>query len=86
MTKKLPVVRAARRELGAARLAQLKLHPNLSLAEMQAAISDGLMAFSCATGLLVLAEMMEAERSAIAAPKGKHDPNRVAERNWLLGN
>lgn len=81
MKKKLPVVPAAARELEAARLARLEVRPTLSLADLQSAIRDGLMAFSCATGLLVIAEMMEAERTAIVGPKGKHDAARTAERN-----
>lgn len=39
------------------------------------------MAFSCATGLVVIAEMMEAERTQVVGPRGRHDPDRVAERN-----
>ena len=72
---------AARRELEAARLAGLSVQPAFKLAELEDAIKDGLMAFSCATGLLVIAELMEAERSAVVGPKGKHDAARVAQRN-----
>jgi len=39
------------------------------------------MAFSCDAGLVVIAEMMEAEWTQIAGPMGRHDPDRVAERN-----
>ncbi|MDQ6614947.1 MAG: IS256 family transposase [Actinomycetota bacterium] len=65
----------------AARVAGLSVQPRLPLAELEGAIREGLMAFSCASGLLVIAEMMEAERTQIVGPKGKHDPERVAERN-----
>jgi len=81
MTKKLPLMPAAARDDEAARLAGLSVQPMLSLAELQGAIREGLMAFSCAAGMIVIAEMMEAERSAVVGPKGRHDPNRVAERN-----
>ena len=81
MKKKLPVMPAAVREEEAARVAGLSVQPRLALAELEGAIRDGLMAFSCATGLLVIAEMMEAERTQIVGPRGKHDPGRVAERN-----
>ena len=37
------------------------------------------MAFSCATGLVVIAEMMEDELTTRRRAKGKHDPDRVAE-------
>jgi putative transposase len=79
--KKLPVMPAAVHGEEAARLAGLSVQPRLALAELEGAIREGLMAFSCATGLLVIAEMMEAERTEIVGPRGKHDPDRVAQRN-----
>ena len=81
MTKKLPVMPAAARDEEASRLAGLSVQPVLALAELQGAIREGLMAFSCAAGMIVIAEMMEAERTALVGPKGRHDPGRVAERN-----
>jgi putative transposase len=81
MNKKLPLMPAAAREDEAARLAGLSIQPRLVLARLEDAIRDGLMAFSCAAGMVVIAEMMEEERSRIVGPKGKHDPARVAERN-----
>ncbi|MDQ6837758.1 MAG: IS256 family transposase [Actinomycetota bacterium] len=69
------------REDEAARVAGLSVEAKLPLAEMEGAIREGLMAFSCAAGMLVIAEMMEAERTRIVGSKGKHDPGRVAERN-----
>jgi Transposase, Mutator family len=81
VNKKLPVMPAKVRELEAARVAGLSVQPRLPLAELQGAIREGLMAFSCAAGLVVIAEMMEEERTRIVGPKGRHDPERVAERN-----
>jgi transposase-like protein len=81
MNKKLPVMPAAARDREATRLAGLSVSPVLDLGELQAAIRDGLLAFSCAAGLLVIGEMMQAEIAEVAGPKGKHDPARVAERN-----
>jgi transposase-like protein len=81
MGKKLPVMPAQAREEEAARLASLTVRPVLELAELQSAIRDGLMAFSCAAGLLVIGEMMQAEVAQVAGPKGRHDADRVAERN-----
>lgn len=69
------------REEEAARLAGLTVEASLPLAELEGAIREGFMAFSCATGMLVISEMMEAERTRLVGPKGKHDPARVAERN-----
>ena len=81
MKKKLPVMPATVRELEASRVAALSVQPRLPLAELQGAIREGLMAFSCAAGLVVIAEIMEEERTRIVGPKGRHDPGRVAERN-----
>jgi hypothetical protein len=79
--KKLPVMRAAVRDEEASKLAGLSVQPSLALADLQEAIREGLMAFSCATGLVVIAEMMEAERTTVCGQRGRHDPDRVAERN-----
>jgi len=81
MSKKLPVVPAAVREEESARVAAMTLQPTLALADLQDAIREGLMAFSCAAGMVVIAEMMEEEITAMAGPRGKHDPDRTAERN-----
>ncbi|HSS11323.1 MAG TPA: IS256 family transposase [Acidimicrobiales bacterium] len=72
---------AETRDEEAARVAGLSVQPRLPLAELEGAIREGLMAFSCATGLLVIAEMMEEERTRVAGPRGKHNPDRTAERN-----
>lgn len=81
MKKKLPVMPAGTREAEAASAAGLSVETRLPLAELEGAIREGLMAFSCAAGLAVIAEMMEAERTRVVGPRGKHDPGRVAERN-----
>lgn len=81
MKKKLPVVAAKVREEDAARVAGLAVQPSLPLAELEGAIREGLMAFSCAAGLAIIAEMMEEERSRVVGPRGKHDAGRTAQRN-----
>ncbi|MDQ3095545.1 MAG: IS256 family transposase, partial [Actinomycetota bacterium] len=42
---------------------------------------EGLLALSVATGLSVMQAMFEAEVTAVAGPKGKHDPARTAVRH-----
>jgi putative transposase len=42
---------------------------------------EGLLAASTAVGLEVMAELMAAEVTALAGPKGKHDPDRSAKRH-----
>jgi hypothetical protein len=63
MSKKLPVMPAATRDDEAARVAGRSVQPMLPLAELEGAIREGLMAFSCAAGMVVIAEMTEAERT-----------------------
>jgi putative transposase len=79
--KKLPLAPAVSRDEEAARLAGLTVEPRFALVDLQESIREGLMAFSCATGLVVIAEMMEEERTRICGPRGKHDRERTAERN-----
>jgi transposase-like protein len=53
----------------------------LALADVAGAAREGLLAMSVAAGLAVMQAMFEAEITAIAGPKGKHDPDRVAVRH-----
>jgi putative transposase len=80
MKKKLPVITLAKRE-EAARLEGLPGEVTLALADMAATMRDGLMAMSCSAGLLVVAEIMQAEITALAGQKGRHDPERIVTRN-----
>ncbi len=82
MKKKLPSAPArARAEEATSLAATSVLQPRLPLAELEGAIGDGLLAFSCATGLLVTAELMEEERTRVCGPKNKHDRDREAVRS-----
>jgi hypothetical protein len=51
------------------------------LAAFAAHMTQGLLAASTAVGLDVMAELMAAEVSDLAGPKGKHNPARVAKRH-----
>jgi putative transposase len=79
--KKLPVAPAVKRDLEAKRLAALQLQANIDVQDLATSIRDGLMAFCCNAGLLVVAEMMEGELTERIGPRGRHDPDRVAARN-----
>jgi hypothetical protein len=80
MKKKLPVVTVAERD-EAARLAGLPASAAVALEDVAGAIKDGLMAFCCSAGPAVVAQLMEAELTEVAGPKGRHDPERRATRN-----
>lgn len=54
---------------------------SLALADIAGAAREGLLALSVATGLSVMQAMFEAEITAAAGPKGKHDPDRTAVRH-----
>jgi putative transposase len=51
------------------------------LARFAEHMREGLLAASVAVGLDVMAELMQAEVTDLAGPKGKHDPARTAKRH-----
>ncbi len=51
------------------------------LARFAEHMREGLLAASVAVGLDVMAELMDAEVTDLAGPKGRHDPARVAKRH-----
>jgi hypothetical protein len=51
------------------------------LAAFVAHMTQGLLAASTAVGLEVMAELLDAEVTELAGPKGRHDPARVAKRH-----
>jgi len=53
----------------------------LALAEVAGAAREGLLAMSVAAGMAVMQAMFEAEITAVAGPKGRHDADRVAVRH-----
>jgi transposase-like protein len=79
--KKVPVVKLAERDEAAAVAAGLPAEVNLALADVAGAVRDGLLAFSCSAGMLVIGQIMGEEMAAKVGPKGRHDPDRVATRN-----
>jgi len=50
-------------------------------ADIAGVAREGLLALSVATGLSVMQAMFEAEVTAVAGPKGKHDPERTVVRH-----
>ncbi len=53
---------------------------HLALGEAAASAREGLLAMSVATGLKVMAAMMDAEIIDLAGPRGAHDPDRTVGR------
>lgn len=66
---------------GVAELPDLSGEVRLALSEVAASAREGLLAMSVATGLKVMAAMMEAEVAELAGPRGKNDPDRVVGRH-----
>ena len=52
-----------------------------ALGELVGAAREGLLALSVATGLGVLAELLEEEVDDVVGPKGKRNPDRTAVRH-----
>ncbi len=56
-------------------------HVNVVMAEVAADMRQGLLALAVGTGLQVMTALMEADVTALAGPKGKHDAGRIAVRH-----
>ncbi len=54
---------------------------SLALADIASVAREGLLAMSVAAGMAVMQAMFEAEITAVAGPKGKHDPGREVVRH-----
>lgn len=58
----------------------------VALTDIAGAAREGLLALSVQTGLAVLTEMMEAERTALCGPVHAKDPDRAATRGGTTGS
>src|SRR5438445_287292 len=54
---------------------------SVAMAEIAGSMREGLLALAVGTGLQVMQALMEADVTAAAGPKGKHDPRRAAVRH-----
>jgi transposase-like protein len=53
----------------------------LAMSELTGAVKEGLLALAVGAGLQVMQVLMEEGATALAGPKGRHDPSRVAKRH-----
>jgi putative transposase len=74
--KKVPVVKIATPD-AAGELAGLPLEATVAMADVAAAMREGLLAFSTAAGLVVMQQMLTEELAAIVGPKHAKLPDRV---------
>ena len=54
---------------------------SVALAEIAESVTEGLLALAVGAGLQVMGTLMEESVTALAGPKGKHDPDRAAVRH-----
>jgi transposase-like protein len=54
---------------------------SVAMAEIAENMQEGLLALAVGAGLQVMATLMECDVTALAGPKGRHDPARVAVRH-----
>ncbi len=54
---------------------------SVAMAEIAGAMREGLLALAVGTGLQVMQVLMQADVTALAGPKGRHDPGRSAVRH-----
>ena len=53
----------------------------IAIADLAGELEEGLLAFAVGTGLKVLDVILEGEATALAGPRGRHDPGRTAVRH-----
>lgn len=73
--------KSSQRASVAARVAAVPERVSVAMAEIAGNMSEGLLALAVGAGLQVLQALMEADVTAAAGPKGKHDPARTAVRH-----
>ena len=78
MKKKVPVVNVA--EVETANLAGLPLEATVALADLAGAVKEGLLGFCADVGLVVMAQMLDAEMTARVGPK--HAKIHSRQANW----
>lgn len=78
MKKKVPVVSVA--DVETANLAGLPLEASVALADLAGVVKEGLLGFCADVGLMVMAQMLDAEMTARVGPKHAKLPDRQA--NW----
>ena len=54
---------------------------SVAMEEIAADMREGLLGLAVGAGLQVMAQLMEADVTAVCGPKGKHDPDRTATRH-----
>lgn len=54
---------------------------SLAMAEIAGSMREGLLALAVGAGLQVMQTLMEADVTAVAGPRGRHDPQRTAVRH-----
>lgn len=77
MGKRIPVITVAE-PAAAPRLGELPLEATVAMADVGAAIRDGLLAIAGAAGLVVMRQLMEAEFGERIGPKHAKIPQRTS--------
>jgi len=54
---------------------------NIAMVELTADVKEGLLALAVGAGLQVVQVLMDESVTALAGPRGKHDPDRVGVRH-----
>jgi putative transposase len=54
---------------------------SVAMNEIAADMREGLLELAVGAGLQVMAQLMEADVTAVCGPRGKHDPDRAATRH-----
>jgi len=76
-----PKKRAVENAAEEAALRRLPDTVTIAIADLAGELEEGLLAFAVGTGLKVLDVILEEEATALAGPRGRHDPERTALRH-----
>ena len=82
MGKRIPAL-AVPEPVAAARVASLPAEVTVAMEEVAGRVKDGLLAFSVATGLVVVRELLDAEITRLVGPKHAKQPGRTASRHGV---
>jgi putative transposase len=73
--------KSSQKRTGDASMVAIPDQVSVAMAEIAENMQEGLLALAVGAGLQVMQSLMEADVTALAGPKGRHDPGRRAVRH-----
>src|SRR3954470_9210564 len=73
--------KSSQNQLVGARVPAIPERVSVAMGEIAESMQEGLLALAVGAGLQVMAALMETDVTALAGPRGMHDPTRTAVRH-----